>query len=64
MFDFSSLEVDNPKQSKTGGLATLFELKNNARVKIRENIDMSDKLIKRQIGTVKLREIKNRKSQL
>lgn len=46
------LEEQNPKQSKIGGLTTLLELKTNARFMITTNIDMSDMLIKRQIGNV------------
>ena len=44
-------EVQNRKQSETGGLVTLVELKVKARVIITPNTDISDRLINGQIGT-------------
>ena len=40
-------------QSQTGGLAQLLQIKVNARVMITVNIDIADRLINGQIGTVK-----------
>ena len=45
--------VLNKNQSETGGLATTLMLKVNARVMLTSNIDIEDRLINGQIGTVK-----------
>ena len=42
---FDTSEVQNRKQSETGGLAILLKLKVNARVIITTNIDNADRLI-------------------
>ena len=39
-------EAQNRKQSETGGLASLLELKVNARVRLTTNINIEDQLIK------------------
>ena len=49
----NALQAQNRKQSKTGGLTVLLKVKVNARVMITTNIDLSDRLINGQIGTVK-----------
>lgn len=51
-------EVQNRKQSETGGLAILLKLKVNARVIITTNIDNADRLINEQIEVVKYIETK------
>ena len=51
-------ESHNRKQSETGGLASLLELKVNARVMLTTNINIEDRLINGQMGTVKYIEIK------
>ena len=43
----------NRNQSETGGPAGLFNIKVNARVMLTVNIDIADRLINGQIGTVK-----------
>ena len=43
----------NRNQSETGGLAGLLNIKVNARVMLTVNIDIADRLINGQIGTVK-----------
>ena len=43
----------NKNQSETGGLAGKLELKVNARVMLTVNVDVNDRLINGQIGTVK-----------
>ena len=43
----------NKNQSETGGLAAILMLKVNARVMLTSNIDIEDRLINGQIGTVK-----------
>ena len=40
-------------QSETGGLARMLQIKVNARVMLTVNIDIADRLINGQIGTVK-----------
>ena len=40
-------------QSETGGLASMLQIKVNARIMLTVNIDISDRLINGQIGTVK-----------
>ena len=55
------IEAQNRRQSETGGLALLLELKVNARVMITSNIDLSDRLINGQVGTVKHFKIKQNK---
>ena len=42
----------NRNQSETGGLAKILEIKINARVMLTVNIDIADRLINGQIGTV------------
>ena len=51
-------EAQNRKQSETGGLASLLELKANVRVMLTTNINIEDRLINGQMGTVKHIEIK------
>lgn len=51
-------EVQNRKQSETGGLAILLKLKVNASVIITTNIDNADRLINKQIEVAKYIEIK------
>ena len=51
-------EAQNRKQSETGGLASLLELKVNATVMLTTNINIEDRLINGQMGTVKHIEIK------
>ena len=51
-------EAQNRKQSETGALESLLELKVNARVMLTTNINIEDPLINRQMGTVKHVEIK------
>ena len=46
-------KVLDRKQSETGGLARMFQIKVNARVMLTVNIDIADHLINGQIGTVK-----------
>ena len=47
------VNVLNKNQSETGGLAGKLELKINARVMLTVNVDVNDRLINGQIGTVK-----------
>ena len=54
-------EVQNRKQFETGGLASLLELKVNARVMLAASINIKDRLINRQMETVKHKEIKKMK---
>ena len=49
-------EAQNRKQSETGGLASLLELKVNFRVMLTANINIEDRLINKQMGTVKHKE--------
>ena len=51
-------EAQNRKQSETGGLASLLELKVNVRVMLTTNINIEDRLINGQMSTVKHIEIK------
>ena len=51
-------EAQNRKQSDTGSLASLLELKANVRVMLTTNINIEDRLINGQMGTVKHIEIK------
>ena len=51
-------EAQNQKQCETGGLASLLELKVNARVMLTTNINIEDRLINGLMGTVKHIEIK------
>ena len=53
-------EAQNRKQSETDGLASLIELKVNARVMLTTNINIEDRLINEQMGTVKHIEIKEK----
>lgn len=46
-------EILNRKQSETGGLATIFKIKVDACVMLTVNIDIQDRLINGQIGTIK-----------
>ena len=46
-------EIQNRKQSDTGGLALLLKVKIDTRVMITTNIDVSDRLVNEQLGTVK-----------
>ena len=46
-------EAQNQKQSETGGLTSLLELKVNFRVMLSTNINIEDRLINKQMGTVK-----------
>ena len=48
------LQAWNRKQSETGRLAVLLKVKVNARVMIAADIDLSDRFVNGQIGTVKL----------
>ena len=45
-------EVLNLNQKNTGGLAQLFHIKVNVRVMSTVNIDVKDRLVNRQLGTV------------
>ena len=47
------IEAQNRRQSETGGLALLLDLKVDARVMITTNIDITDRLINGEVGTVK-----------
>ena len=47
------IEAKNRRQSETGGLALLLDLKVDAGVMITTNIDITDWLINGQVGTVK-----------
>ena len=51
-------KAQNRKQSETGGLTSLPELKVNAKVMLTTNINIEDRLINGQMGTVKHIEIK------
>ena len=51
-------QAQKQKQSETGGLAYSLELKINARVMLATNINIENRLINGQIGTVKHIEIK------
>ena len=46
-------EAQNQKQSETGGLTSLLELKVNFRVMLATNINIEDRLINKQMETVK-----------
>ena len=46
-------EVLNRKQSETGGLAQSLQIKLNARVMLAVNIDLQDRLVNGQLGTIK-----------
>ena len=46
-------EVLNRKQSETGGLAQSLQIKLNARVMLTVNIDLQDRLVNGQLGTIK-----------
>ena len=46
-------KVLNRCQSETGGLAGTLELKVNARVILTVNVDLEDRLVNGQLGTVK-----------
>ena len=46
-------KVLNQSQSETGGLAGTLELRVNARVMLTVNVDLEDRLVNRQLGTVK-----------
>ena len=46
-------EAQNQKQSETGGLTSLLELKVNFRVMLKTNINIEDRLINKQMETVK-----------
>ena len=46
-------KVLNRNQSETGGLARMLQIKVNARIMLTVNIDIADRLINGQIGTVK-----------
>ena len=50
-------QAQNRKQSETGDLASLLELKDNARVMLTTNIDIEDWLINGQMDTVKHTDI-------
>ena len=45
-------KIQNLNQSRTGGLAFQLSLKISARVMLTSNVDISDKLINGQIGTI------------
>ena len=51
-------QAQNREQPETGGLASLLELKVNARVMLTANINVEDRLVNGQMGTVKHIEIK------
>ena len=51
-------EAQNRKQSETRGLASLFELKVNARFMLTTNINIKDRFISGHMGTVTHMEIK------
>ena len=51
-------EAQNRKKSETGGLASLLELRVNARFMLTTNINMKDRFINGQMGTVKHMQIK------
>lgn len=57
-------EAQNRRQSETGGLALLLHVKVEARVMITTNIDISDRLINGQLGTVKQFKTQNGKVQV
>ena len=46
-------EVLNRKQSETGGLPQSLQIKLNARVMLTVNIDLQDRLVNGQLGTIK-----------
>ena len=46
-------ETLNRNQSETGGLAGVLDIKLNARVMLTVNIDLQDRLVNGQLGTVK-----------
>ena len=52
-------EAQNRKTSETGGLASILELKINARVMLTTNINSEDRLINGQKETVKYIEIRD-----
>ena len=56
-------EADDQKMSETGGLTSILELKINARVMLATNINIEDRLINGQIGTVKYIEIRDKEVQ-
>ena len=53
------MEAQNRKTSETGGLASILELKINARVMLTTNINSEDRLINGQKETVKYIEIRD-----
>ena len=53
-------EAQNRKISETGGLASILELKINARVMLTTNINIEDRLISGQIGNVKHTEVRDK----
>ena len=46
-------EILNRKQSETGGLARTLHMKLNAQVMLTGNIDLQDRLVNDQLGTIK-----------
>ena len=50
---FRCFRSKNRKQSERRGLEVLWKVKTNARVMITTNVDLSDRVINGQIGTVK-----------
>ena len=46
-------EILNDKQSETGGLAKTLQIKLNSQVMLTVNIDLQDKLVNGQLGTIK-----------
>ena len=52
-------EAQNRKMSETGDLASILELKINARIMLTTNINIEDRLINGQMGTVKHIEIRD-----
>ena len=56
-------EVLNLNQSNTGGLAQLFHVKVNGRVMLTVNIDVKDRLVNKQLGTV-MHIVKNHRNEV